>query len=425
MDKIKALAKHSTFLPWFMCFLAALFYCYEFFLRVEPSVMSDTLIRIYRINTTQFGVLSAFYYYAYTPMQLIVGPLIDLHGTRRLLTFSTLLCALGTYLFIATSCLWVANIGRFITGFGSAFAFVGVLKLAADWLDSKYFALVSGIATTLGMLGAISGEVVLTKLIKHIGWKDAIYCSVAAGVVLAIAIWAFIRDHEKTAKLHFNEKEVKRLINSLITVAKHKQVWVSGIIGGLIFMPTSVFAVIWGIPYLHTVLHVPPEEAADMTTMIFLGWAIGGPIMGWLSDKFSSRHVPLMFGTLISACLLSALFYLPHPPHAYVYWILLAFGIASSPQVLVFAISCENSPHELAGTAVAFTNMLAMLGGALIPPILGMLLDYNWDGQMLNDIPVHSEFAYKIAFSLMPIGLFISWLLSVFALKETHCKQLV
>ena len=129
VNAIRTPAK-SVVLPWVICGLGALFYCYEYLLRISPSVMMSDLMQAYHINATVFGNLAAFYYYAYTPMQLPVGILMDRYGPRRLLTFACLACALGSYLFAHAFHIELAQIGRFMVGFGSAFAFVGVLKLA-------------------------------------------------------------------------------------------------------------------------------------------------------------------------------------------------------------------------------------------------------------------------------------------------------
>src|SRR5262245_9308234 len=130
-DAVKAIhaPTKSLFLPWVICGLGALFYCYEYLLRIAPSVMMVDLMQAYQINATVFGNLAAFYYYAYTPVQLPVGVLMDHYGPRRLLTFACLACALGSYLFAHASYISMAQFGRFLVGFGSAFAFVGVLKL--------------------------------------------------------------------------------------------------------------------------------------------------------------------------------------------------------------------------------------------------------------------------------------------------------
>lgn len=132
----------NSILGWIICSLAAIFYCYEYLLRIAPSVMVPELMQAFRANATELGILSAFFYFVYTPMQIVVGLLSDLYGPRRILTIAIITCAIGSYLFSTANILLAAAIGRSLIGFGSAFAFVCILKLAAIWLPQRFFCII-------------------------------------------------------------------------------------------------------------------------------------------------------------------------------------------------------------------------------------------------------------------------------------------
>ena len=121
---------------WSICLIGALFYSYEYFLRIMPSVMSAKLMAHFNIEAGALGIFVAIYYWAYVPLQLPVGLLHDRFGPRRLLTFACLLCVVGTYMFGISHSIYIAATGRLFVGIGSAFAFVGVLKLASIWLPA-------------------------------------------------------------------------------------------------------------------------------------------------------------------------------------------------------------------------------------------------------------------------------------------------
>lgn len=145
-----------------ICGLAGTFYCYEYLLRISPNVMLNDLMLEFDIRAGAVGNLAAFFYYAYTPLQLPAGFLLDRFGPRRMLTFATLCCAIGTLLFSATTVLEIAQFGRFLVGFGSAFALLGVLKLSAIWIPSVYFPMMVGFIITFGTLGAMFGNIVMS-----------------------------------------------------------------------------------------------------------------------------------------------------------------------------------------------------------------------------------------------------------------------
>ena len=150
-EKVCIEKKNSSgngYLSFIIVSLAGLFYCYEYLLRISPSVMVQQLMSYYGITATGIGLLSATYYYAYTPLQLFVGLFTDYLGAKKVLSMAILSCAVGCILFAATHFLSVAFIGRFLIGFGSAFAYVGALTLANSLLSKKYFSYYAGVITS-------------------------------------------------------------------------------------------------------------------------------------------------------------------------------------------------------------------------------------------------------------------------------------
>src|SRR3990167_11538252 len=119
-SSIKNTPKH-LWLGVLICTVAGLFYCYEFVLRIIPGVLQTEISAAFgHISATEFGQLSAFYYFAYSPMQMPVGILMDRYGPWRLLTLACLCCTVGSWMFMDTTSLTVAEAGRFLVGFGSS-----------------------------------------------------------------------------------------------------------------------------------------------------------------------------------------------------------------------------------------------------------------------------------------------------------------
>jgi sugar phosphate permease len=414
----------SMLLSWIICGLGAVFYCYEYFLRITPSVMTSELMSAYHLQGAEVGNLSAFYYHAYVPMQIIVGLLMDRYGPRRLLTVACLFCALGSYFFAGGYGLGIAEFGRFLIGFGSAFAFVGALKLATIWLPPNRFALVSGIIMCLGMTGAMLGDVVLRQMVDAIGWETTIYASAVIGVVLSVVLWLVIRDSSPSHPLHDTHViNFKGVLKGLASALKNPQIWFNGMVGFLMYLSLSAFAELWGIPYLEQAHHLSKNHAAYANAMIFLGWAIGSPLWGWFSDYIQLRNLPMLIGALGSLVLICILLYVPHLPVVVVYGTLLLFGVLSSVQILVFAICHEASKMKVAGTAIALTNMIVMIGGNVFQPLIGKLLDLEWKDTLIGGARVYPIYAYQVALSVIPICLVIAALITIFFIRETHCSM--
>jgi sugar phosphate permease len=415
--------KKSMLLSWVICGLGAVFYCYEYFLRITPGVMTTELMNAYHLKGGEFGNLSAFYYHAYVPMQIAVGLMMDRYGPRRLLTLACVLCAIGTYLFAGPFGFGFAEFGRFIVGFGSAFAFVGALKLATIWLPPNRFALVSGIIMCLGMTGAMIGDVLLREMIDAIGWQTTIYVSAVVGLVLAVILWLVVRDSSPDHPDHHSHViDFKTVLKGLMMALKNPQVWLVGSVGFLLYLSLSAFAELWGIPYLEQAQGLTRTHAAYANAMIFLGWAVGSPAWGWFSDFIQLRCLPLMIGSIGALILVSILLYVPNVPIPLIYVILLLYGVLSSAQILVFAICHEATKMRVAGTAIALTNMIVMIGGNVFQPVIGKLLDAEWSDKIVSGARVYSDHAYQMALSVIPIGLVLS-IIIIFFIRETHCSM--
>ena len=422
-------------LPWVVCGLAAAFYCYEYLLRITPGLIVPELQRAFSVHgayldATQIGHLSAFYYYAYTPMQIPVGLLMDRYGPRCVITFAVFCCAAGTVLFGFTEALWLAAVGRFFTGFGSAFAFVGVLKLASTWLPANRFGMVTGLATSLGMIGAMLGAVFLTKLIDIIGWREMLFYASSIGFIMMPIIWLVVRDappnyrhasdllRRKSSGMSF-----RQLWQEIRSSIKNPQIWLSGVIGGLLMAPTMVFPELWGKPYLEAVHHFTPLEASTAVTFVFLGWAVGGPLAGLFSDLLGRRRLPLIIGSILATALLLFFLYYPTLSKTEIQILLFGIGFVSSVQVICFAISRENCSAGLAGTVVAVTNF-SINCFSISQVVVAKILDLTWDGKMLDNAKVYSIESYQTSMMLLPIATLLALML-IFFLRETYCKPLV
>lgn len=425
-------SKHYLLVGWLICGLGAIFYSYEYFLRISPSVMELSLRQHFNLSATGFGLLSAFYYYAYVPMQLPVGVLMDRFGPKRLLTAACLICIVGTFMFADTLVFGVAAFGRFLVGFGSAFAFVGVLKLATIWLPEDKLALVAGMATALGTIGAMVGDNLLGGMVTYIGWQKTVNLTALFGVGLIFLLWFGIRDKKRpTDVLGGTVHSFKKNMVDLRLIVQNKQIWINGAYGCLVYLPTTVFAELWGIPYFRHA-HVLTQSGANLcNSILFLGFTIGAPLMGFISDKLKRRKEPMLIGALAAALVMMIVLYWPNLHQTSLCVLMFFLGLFYSVQSIVFAVGREVSPKEAAGTAIAMTNMIVMIGAMLLQPLVGRLLDWSlMKRQAFMNLPLsqqstenmqqlYTAMDYQWALSVIPVGILIAAGLTFF-LRETH-----
>lgn len=422
--------KKMKLIPWLICALGAMFYSYEYILRITPSVMEIPLRQHFGLSATGFGLLSAFYYYAYVPMQLPVGMLMDRFGPRRLLTLACGLSVIGMWLLGNSQLVSFATTGRFLTGFGSAFAFVGVLKLATIWLPEDRLALVAGLAAALGTVGAMIGDNLLGEMVERMGWQHAVNYTAIFGLGIVALMWFGI--HDKKTNSHEDGGTVATFDRGLLDlklILTNKQIWINGGFGCLIYLPTTVFAELWGIPYLAHAHGMTPTTAEFSNSLIFMGFTVGAPLWGYFSDKIKQRRLPMFLGAFGAGVMMTVILYYPGLAGRSLNAAMFVLGLFYSVQAVVFAVGRELSPEEAGGTAIATTNMFVMLGAMLLQPLIGRLLDWSaishHADQAINALTsdqlrqLYTASDYQFAMALIPVGIFCAAILTFF-LKETH-----
>lgn len=410
---------------------AALFYLYEYLVRVAPSIMEAELETAFNVNSGQLSTSLATYYFIYAPMQLIVGILFDRFGGKRLLIPATLIVAIGCIIpTLSTNSLWTLSSGRFLMGLGSAFGFVGVLYMATIWFQPNRLAFLSGMTTALGMLGAIMGETVLSGVVDSVGWQANWQISAVAGVVLAGILFVAIPKTppwELERRKRFKEKEEKshNFLIGLITVLKNPQTWIIGFVGGSLFLPLSLFADLWGVQYIMHVSEVSKTKAAGAISMLYLGWLFGSPISGWLSDYIGRRKAPMFWGALSSAILFWVMFMLPEINFYVLCTLLFVSGLLCSAEVVCFIAGFEANHKYLKGTAMATVNMVVMILGGLCQPIVGYILESLGRCRMLEeyaDSITNTAGDYRTAMMILPAVMFLGAIVCLF-MKETYIKD--
>lgn len=389
-----------------ICTIGAIFYCYEFVLRIIPGILQSELRAAFgHISASTFGQLSALYYFAYSPMQMPVGMLMDRFGPRRLLTLACLCCTIGSLMFSHSQSLIIAGSGRFMVGFGSSFAFVGVLSLAVQWLPPRFFSLVAGLMTTLGMLGLVYGEVKITELAADMSLSYVLLGLVVIGGILSILIFLVVRDGQTNP--HHPIQKLPEFLRTVWSVLTSPQVWLIGFIGACLYTSLSVFGELWGKSYLEQAHHLTKIQAAHTISLMFLGFGIGAPIVGYFSDHMGQRILPLLVGAIFSLICISLILYYPHLSHDSLNVLMFLYGFFSAAEIIVFIMGKEYSGVHLSGTVFAVVNMIITLGGVIYQPMVGVILDLFHDQRTYNGEFIYSPVDYQIALSILPLSLIL------------------
>jgi MFS family permease len=410
---------NSNSLKWLIWSLTAIFYFYEFILRVSPGIMVNELMQSFAITASSVGILSSFYLYAYAPMQLPVGIIMDRFGIKKVLSIASVICGIGAIIFAISNFYYLAGFGRFLIGAGSSFAFIAMVYVTSYWFDAKKRAFLIGIANSLAMFGASSGVGPLYSIVKKIGWRFTISSFGIFGILLGIFIYFIFKIDRKDQKVEEKtEEKESHLLSSLKNTISKKNNWIAASSALFLYITTTAFGGLWGSSFLQSVYSVDKEKASYAVSMIFIGWLIGGPVNGFISDFFKTRTKVIKISIILTFVSLSMVLYLSNMPFYLVYILLFLTGFFSSAELLYFSIAMEMNSFKQRATACAFTNFLVSIGDGVIQPLIGYLLDFKWTGSMIGNIRSYSAKNYQFAMSSLVIGLAISLIL-VFFIKDS------
>lgn len=416
-------------LAWLVWGLGAALYLIAFYQRVAPAVLVQELTREFTLTGAALGNLSAFYFYSYVAIQIPTGLIADRWGPRRLLTAGAALTAAGTLVFALAPTAYVANAGRLAIGAAAGVAFVAMLKLSSHWMPARQFALASGMALFVGVVGATIAGAPLRLVADAIGWRNVMMASAVVTAGVAVAIWLVARDDpsERGYDSYFPHAPGEGMGGSVWTDLKEVLAYrntvllffIPGALSGIVLM----FAGLWGVPFLTTHYGYSTPEAASIASLFLLAWSLSSIACGPISERVGGRKLPYIAGILLAMALWAAIIWVPGWSRPALLALLVALGMATGAFILNFAFAKESVPARLAGTVSGIANMGVMIGGMVMQPLVGWVLDRHWTGALTpGGARLYDLSAYQSAFSTLFVWGAVSLVLLAFT-RETHCRQ--
>lgn len=418
----------NTKKAWLVVLIAATFFFYEFIQMNMFNSISTALMHSFHVDAAKLGDLSSFYFIANVVFLLLAGVLLDRFSTKLIILLALATCVLGTALFsLATSFAWAA-LFRFLTGIGSAFCFLSVIRLASRWFLPKRMALVTGIIVTIAMIGGWVSQTPLTLLVQAVQWRTALQIDAAMGLIFFVLIALFVENYpEQHRATHIAEQKIIQEIGyfkSAKMAFLRLQNWLGGIYVCLVNLPVGLLGGLWGTLYLMDTQGLSKVHASEISSLLFIGTIIGSPIAGWLSDKMQKRRPPMFLGAIISLLLVLIVIKVPHLSYASLFALFFLIGVCTSTQIIGYPLVAENSKRIVTAMSVSVVNISVQGGIGIFQPFFGYLMDKHMLMRVhhLSTHYVASDFSW--AMWVFPIG-FVLAILCVAGLKETHCKQRV
>ena len=390
--------------------LAAVFYFVQYALRSAPSVMMPQLCDAFGVNALGVATIVGMFYYGYSPFSLVAGAALDRFGAKRIIPIGAVLVGAGALLF-STGSVIVASLGRFLQGAGGVFALVGAIYIATKYFPASYTASLVGATQMFGMAGGSAGQFFVGPLITGgLPWRR--FWTYAGFTGLAICVSLLVLLPKEARKEATGTGGFASVLAALKTVFSNPQSILCGLIAGLLFIPTTIFDMTWGVRYLQEGRGREYEDAVMIAATVPFGWMIGCPLLGIISDRVGRRKPVILAGSVVLLAVLAwALYGMPGFFRGPAVGIVM--GIASGAAMLPYTVIKEVNPPELGGSATGVVNFINFTFSALLGPAFGRRLVEASQGSEVMELS-----HYQAAFRPMLLGIVAAVILTCL-LKET------
>lgn len=389
--------------------LAAVYYFHQYTLRSAPSVMMPQLSEAFGLGAVGVASIVGLFYYGYSPFSLVAGVALDRFGPRRVVPIGAAMVGVGALLF-ASGDAAVASAGRLLQGAGGVFALVGAAYIATRYFPASRAATLIGATQMFGMAGGSAGQFVVGPLIASgVSWSAFWVAMGIVGLALCVLLRLLLPDSKPVSS---GDAWMQGAAHALATVFRNPQSILCGVIAGLLMIPTSIFDMIWGVRFMQEAMGHDYASAVTRSATVPLGWIIGSPLLGLVSDRIGRRKPVIV---VAAAVLLGCLAWILYGPASVLppYVLGLVTGVASGATMLPYTVIKEANPPEMSGTATGVVNFLNFTFSALLAPVFAWALRSAAGGAAEMKIE-----HYQTAFQPLLYGVAVAIVLAL-VLKET------
>ncbi len=400
-----AQAGRAVLIAWVV---TAVYYFFQYVMRSAPAVMMPQLSEGFGIGAAGVASLVGVFYYGYAPFHLVAGVATDQLGPRRVVPIGAAIMGVGALLFASASPT-VGGTGRFLQGVGGSFAMVGAAYIATTYFPASRAATLIGATQMFGMAGGSAGQFVVGPMIgAGVPWTAVwIWMGVAAlgiAALLPVMLPRAARDRDPTW--------FRDALGALGLVFRNPQSLLCGAIAGLLFVPTTIFDMVWGVRYLQDAHGFEYATAVMRSASVPFGWIVGAPLLGFVSDRIGRRKPVIAGAALALLGCLAVILFGPHgslPP----YVLGLAAGVASGAAMIPYTVIKEANPPGVAGTSTGVIGFLNFTVTAVLGPFFAARLATAAGGGSAADLA-----AYQASFAPLLYGVGLAVVLTML-LRET------
>lgn len=408
--------KITGYIVWLTC---AAFFLYEFLLRTIIGTFQHPIMYDLQLNPFSFSIISSTaYLIIYGFMQIPVGLIVDRYGLKCSLVIASLVCGVSTIGFSMTHSTIEAVFFRMLMGLGSSFGFIALLVAVYDWLPKERSAFFIGLSQFIGTMGPMlaAGPAEMLSQESIITWRSLFFDLSTAGFVLSFFILLFVknnrnREHHGYKLLNLSEP----ITSNLRRVFIQKQTWLIAVYSAFVYFFIEYFSENQGKQFLE-LKGLSPQLSANLLSLAWVGYAIGCPLLGYISDKMNKRKTTMIAAAVSLLVSLCSILYL-NLPDTLMTLSFLFLGMGASGQSIGFAIMAEQCREKYLAAGLGFNNAFICLVGAINAPFIGKIL------QMMSETKLTRLQQEQLVLTIPVIFAIIALVIVIFFINETFTKK--
>ena len=367
---------------WAVWGLALAAYVVAVFHRSSLGVTAVAAQHRFGASAAVLGLFSVLQLAVYASLQIPVGALLDHFGSRRLIATGAAVMATGQLVMAGSHSIALAVLARVLVGAGDAMTFTSVLRLVAAWFAPRRVPVMTQVTGIVGQLGQVAAAYPLVALLHAVGWGRTFTSAGLVGLVVSVVVALVLRDVPAGTAVAPRPGGLAQVRQSLSGAWQEPGTRLGLWTHFVTQFSATVFALLWGYPFLVVGERRSSAEAAALLTLLVVVAMVVGPALGHLAGRWPLRRsVPVLTIVLASASVWAVVLCWPgRAPLALLVVLVVVLGANGPGSMLGFDYARTENPPARIGSASGIVNVGGFVASLLTILLIGLVLDLSSGG---------------------------------------------
>lgn len=227
-----------------------------------------------------------------------------------------------------------------------------------------------------GQLGSILAAGPLSAALHSYGWKSSFLGASAVGVVIAVLMFAVVKDTPflDGARTELRMSAVARALRAAWdTKATQLGLWCHFTSQ----FSATVFAMIWGFPYLTVGLGFTAGQASALLSLMVITGILASPFIGGFATRFPYSRSSLVLAVVIGIVTMwtVVLLWPGRPPTAVVIALCVLMSVGGPGSMVGFDLARTFNPPDRIGSATGIVNVGGFTASLCTVVLIGVVID--------------------------------------------------